>query len=306
VLTAGLGTRLQPLSFVRAKAAVPIAGQPLIARILRWLESCEIRQVVLNLHHLPETITARVGDGSEFGVRVRYSWEFPVLGSAGGPRKALPLLPNADFFIINGDTLTDVDLNALAHHHRDSGALVTMALVRNQWPGRYGGVVTDAAGVVHGFVPRTSAAASYHFIGVQVVHPSVFADVPPDRPVDTIGIGGALYRDLIAKKPGSIRGFLCGHAFIDVGTAAGYLEAALTVSKAEGLPAPPIGERSRVAKTARLTETVIWDDVEVGAGAELSRCVVADGVKIPEGAMFEHCAIVQQHGALVVTDISHG
>src|SRR5882672_752317 len=125
VLTAGFGTRLLPLSLVRAKPAVPIAGQPLVGRIIRWLAGQDVRHLVLNLHHLPETITSQVGDGAEFGTTVRYSWEDPILGSAGGPRKALPLLPGDNFFIINGDTLTEVDLDALAKSHRESGALVT-------------------------------------------------------------------------------------------------------------------------------------------------------------------------------------
>ena len=76
-------------------------------RIIRYASAQGVRDFVLNLHYLPETITAQVGDGSDLKVRVRYSFESPVLGSAGGPRKALPLLPDDDFFIINGDTLTN-------------------------------------------------------------------------------------------------------------------------------------------------------------------------------------------------------
>jgi adenylate cyclase class IV len=90
VLTAGLATRLQPLSLVRAKAALPVAGQPLVVRILRWLRTNGITDVVLNLHHAPETLTRILGDGRTFGLRVRYSWETPVLGSAGGPKRAAP------------------------------------------------------------------------------------------------------------------------------------------------------------------------------------------------------------------------
>src|SRR6478672_8495534 len=92
VLTAGLATRLRPLSFVRAKAALPVAGVPLVRRILTSLASAGITDVVMNLHHLPHTLTTLVGDGSDLGMTVRYSWETPVLGSAGGPRRALPLL----------------------------------------------------------------------------------------------------------------------------------------------------------------------------------------------------------------------
>src|SRR5450759_5100656 len=110
VLTAGFGTRLRPLTDVRAKPAMPVAGEPMIRRIVAWLASHGIADVVLNLHHRPETLTAVVGDGSDLGVRARYSWEQPrVLGSAGGPRLALPIIGAETFFIINGDTLTDLD-----------------------------------------------------------------------------------------------------------------------------------------------------------------------------------------------------
>src|SRR5215213_8585523 len=110
LLTAGLATRLRPLSFVRAKAALPVAGEPLARRILRSLAACGVTDAVLNLHHLPHTLTSPIGDGTDIGVRVRYSWEVPVLGSAGGPKRALPLIGRSPFLIVNGDTLTDVNL----------------------------------------------------------------------------------------------------------------------------------------------------------------------------------------------------
>jgi len=143
LLTAGLGTRLRPLTDVRAKAAVPINGEALVRRVIRVLRAAGIGDLVLNLHHRPATIAALVGDGSDLGVRVRYSWEQPVLGSAGGPRRALPLLADSDdddFLIVNGDTLTDVDVWSLLARHRESGALVTMALIPNPRPSQYGGV----------------------------------------------------------------------------------------------------------------------------------------------------------------------
>jgi mannose-1-phosphate guanylyltransferase len=75
VLTAGLGTRLRPLTDVRAKPAIPVAGEPMIRRIIRWLVARGVADLVLNLHHLPETLTAVVGGGGDLGARVRYSWE---------------------------------------------------------------------------------------------------------------------------------------------------------------------------------------------------------------------------------------
>src|SRR5688500_8878136 len=93
VLTAGLGTRLDPITRAVAKAAVPMAGKTLVERILEWLKREGIEDVVLNLHHRPESITAVVGDGGGLGLRVRYSWERTLLGSAGGPKQALTLWP---------------------------------------------------------------------------------------------------------------------------------------------------------------------------------------------------------------------
>jgi NDP-sugar pyrophosphorylase family protein len=157
VLTAGLGTRLRPLTLVRAKPAVPVAGEPLIRRIARWLTAANVSNLTLNLHHLPATITSVMGDGSDLGATVRYSWEQPtVLGSAGGPRQALPIVGADTFFIVNGDTLTDVDLDALSEAHRRAGALVTLALIPNIEPLKYGGVTLDAHAASSG-LPRDQA-----------------------------------------------------------------------------------------------------------------------------------------------------
>jgi len=161
VLTAGIGTRLRPLTEVRAKPAIPVAGEPMIRRITRSLAGHGVPDIVLNLHHRPETISGVVGDGSDLSVRVRYSWEQPLLlGTAGGPRHALPLVGAATFLLLNGDVLTDLDLAALAEAHAASGARITMALVPNREPHRYSGVRLDRARRVIGFAPRGEADGS--------------------------------------------------------------------------------------------------------------------------------------------------
>ena len=92
VLAAGHGTRLRPLTEVRAKPAVPVAGCPLIRHVLKWLANQGIDKTVINLHYQPKTITQAVGHGESLGLKVNYSWESKLLGSAGGPRQALDLL----------------------------------------------------------------------------------------------------------------------------------------------------------------------------------------------------------------------
>ncbi len=289
VLTAGLATRLRPLSFVRAKAALPVAGEPLVRRILRDLRASGITDAVLNLHYLPHTLTARVGDGADLGMRVRYSWEMPVLGSAGGPRHALPLLSAngrsaSTFLIVNGDTLTNVDIGAVIADHRRSGALVTMAVIRNQEPEKYGGVVVDDDGVVTTFVRRGSAQPSYHFIGVQVAEAEAFAALPDNTPHESVAV---LYPALMAERRGAVRAFACSAEFMDIGTPADYLQTSRLLAArdaaARGIQRAPYqaGARSTVSESARVEDSILWDDVVVDEGTMLRECVVTDGVHVP-------------------------
>ena len=280
VLAAGLGTRLAPLSDLKAKPALPVAGVPLAGRILRWLAGGGVADAVLNLHHRPDTITAAIGDGAAFGVRVRYSWEPRVLGSAGGPARALPLLDAARFFLVNGDTLTDLDLAALAADHAKSGAAVTLAVVPNPDPLHYGGVSVDAQGRVTGFTSPGPANRGGHFIGVQAVEASLFAPLDPREPARTIG---GIYDALAAARPGAIRAFTSQATFFDIGTAGDYLETCLAISRAEGRGGPLAGSRTVVHPGASVTRSVLWDDVVVAGGAVLDECVVADGVHVPAG-----------------------
>lgn len=293
VLTAGLATRLRPLSFVRAKAALPVGDQTIAQRILRWLASYGVADAVLNLHHLPHTLTGIIGDGSGEGLRVRYSWETPVLGSAGGPRHALPLLGSSPFLIVNGDTLTNVDVSALVRAHETSGALVTMAVIPDVQPAKYGGVIVESDGAVSGFATAARtvpARESYHFVGVQVADAQVFASLPDTIPSESVK---EVYPALIATRPGSIRAFVTSAEFFDIGTPADYLSTALRFG----------GSGVRGSEVAgHLHDCVVWDDVEVHETASLERCILTDGVRVPAGSSWEQMTIRVAHGELMPSE----
>lgn len=282
VLTAGLGTRLRPLTAYRAKPVMPIGADTLIGRILRQLADAGVTDTVLNLHHLPATITREVGDGSQYGVRVRYSWEQPqVLGSGGGPRHALPLIDADTLLIVNGDTLCDIPLRALWDAHVASGALVTLGLMPHPEPGRYGGVTIEGdrrAGAVTGFVPRTSPVPSVHYPGVQVVHRSAFADLPDDTPASSVG---GVYDALIATRPGAVQGVVFDAQFDDVGTVDDYRRTcrALAGDAAGNVLAPT----ARIAPSAELRDCIVWPDAEVPATCTLTRVIVTGHVPIAPG-----------------------
>jgi NDP-sugar pyrophosphorylase family protein len=295
VLTAGLATRLRPLSFVRAKAALPIGDRAIVQRILQWLAGHGVRAAVLNLHHLPHTITRTVGDGAGEGVRVRYSWEMPVLGSAGGPRRALPLLEGSTFLIVNGDTLTNINVGNLVDAHRESGALLTMAVIPNREPAKYGGVVIAHDGRVTGFTRAGSTERSFHFIGVQVAEAAVFAPLPDNMPAESVK---DLYPTLIATRPGSIRAFVTDAEFFDVGTPRDYFDTCMRFRARE--PKEPPG--SRIPDPGSLLQDcIVWNDVEIDPRARLRRCILTDGVRVPAGA-WENTIIRRADGDLLANE----
>ncbi|MEZ5319372.1 MAG: NDP-sugar synthase [Vicinamibacterales bacterium] len=303
VMCAGHGTRLDPLTRLVAKAAVPLAGPTLVERVLAGLRAHGVADVVINLHHRPESITAVVGDGTHLGLRVRYSWEQPALGSAGGPRHALPLLDADPFLIVNGDTLSDVDLDALVRTHRSTGAEVTLAVVPNPAPHHYNGLVLDADGRVTGGRPRGQAEGTWHFIGVQVAGRGVFATLPDGVPAETIH---GIYRDLLVARPGAIRAVPVETAFRDVGTPRDYLDAAIALAgetdaghrtgAGRGIdPGPGPGGllvAGEVAASARVERTVVWAGARVGDRVSLEDSVVAGAVTVPTGLSRRDVVIV--------------
>ena len=273
VLTAGLGTRLRPLSDYRAKPAMPVGREALVCHILRRLAEAGIREAVLNLHHLPHTITREVGDGSQCGLHVRYSWEQPrVLGSAGGPRHAMPLVDGDTLLIVNGDTLCDLPIRALWDAHLASGALVTLGLMPHPHPGRYGGVVLENGAThapVTAFVPRTSAVPSVHFPGIQVVHRSVLAGLADNTPSESVL---QVYPRLMETQPGVVCGAVFDANFDDVGTVEDYRRTCRALAgDADGNVIDPTAS---IAADARLRGCIVWPGAQVPPGAVLDDVVV--------------------------------
>jgi NDP-sugar pyrophosphorylase family protein len=298
LLTAGFGTRLLPLTLVRAKPAIPVAGEPLARRIVRWLVAHGVTDLVANLHHLPATMTTALGDCSDLGARLRYSWEQPtILGSAGGPRHALSIVGADTFLMVNGDTLVDVDLSALAAAHASSGALATLALVPNRDPLRYGGVRLDDGGAVRGFVTRGPAATgSFHFVGVQVVEAASFRSLPDGRAANSIG---GMYDELIAARPGSIRGFVSEAVFRDIGTVADYWKTSFAIAGSPDVRGWQ-GRNVQLDDDARVRRSIVWDNVRIGAGSALDECIVTDGVDVPAGA-YHRTILLKTEGGVAAT-----
>ena len=132
ILAAGFGTRLFPLTIDRTKPAIPFLGKPLVGYVAEYVAKFGFKEIVVNLHHQPESVRKVLGSGENYGVRIHYTEEIPdILGTAGALDNARHLLEDETFVIVNGKIITDIDITAAVETHKNSGAIATMVLKPN-------------------------------------------------------------------------------------------------------------------------------------------------------------------------------
>ncbi|MDQ2935602.1 MAG: NDP-sugar synthase [Chloroflexota bacterium] len=182
IMAAGLGTRLRPITYEMPKPMVPVLNRPVMEHILELLARHGFTEINANLHWFPELIRDRFGDGSRFGIELRYSEEEALLGTAGGVRKAADFL-GEDFLVISGDALTDIDLAAMREFHRSHGGIATLATKRVADTSQFGVVITDTDGRVQGFQEKPDPAEALSDLancGVYMFRAEVFEFFPAE------------------------------------------------------------------------------------------------------------------------------
>ena len=300
VLAAGLGTRMRPLTLLRAKPALPVMNRPLLHWTLDLLARNGVTEVMINLHHLPWTVMEAVGDGSVFGLRVSYSREPRILGTGGGPRKVRSFFGDAPFILVNGDMVFDFDLRGLARRHEKARACATLALRPNPDPRRYSAIRTSKGGRVTSLagLPRATRGPASLFTGVHVLDPALLDRLPPG-PSDTVR---DLYAHLVEEGE-TVLGVRVRGKWFDIGSPSLYLSSQRALLAAGfggakgGVLIHPDAEVHRGARVSRsvvgpgcvigsgaqVTGSVLWDDVRVGPGSSVRDSILASGTKVDEG-----------------------
>jgi len=206
VLAAGLGTRLKWLTYNRPKALVEVAGQPMIAHVLRRLVSQGVRDVAVNVHYHADQLIQALGDGSRFGLRIYISLEDTLLDSGGGVAAALPMLPGAGLFVLhNVDVLADVDISGLAARCPAGGGC--LALVEN--PAHHPGGDFDLAG--HRVKLPGKATHQYTYAGVAVFDAAAFEPYPHNEAFPLM----AVLQELIERQ--CLTGVVHRGCWLDIG-----------------------------------------------------------------------------------------
>jgi mannose-1-phosphate guanylyltransferase / phosphomannomutase len=153
ILAAGEGTRMRPLTLETSKVLLPIGVAPLICYTFTWLANFGIREVAINLFHHGGKIREFLGDGSKFGMKIHYSNEKTLLGSAGGVKKVDRLFTDT-FVVVYGDVLTDFNLSAMIEFHRRNKAMLTVAATRVPNPWEKGIIQMENDGRITSFVEK--------------------------------------------------------------------------------------------------------------------------------------------------------
>lgn len=217
LLAAGLGTRLRPLTLSTPKPLLPLDGTLLIDHQLGYLRAAGVRRAVINLHHLGEKIRGHVGDGSRFGIEVRYSEEPEILGTGGGIKKAGALLGDGPFIALNADALIDADIAAVVRHHADAKAAATMVVKPLGQDDGYTPVDIGPDSFVRGF-----GKGRHFYTGLQILGREMLDVLPP------AGHSACLIKDgyeALLAKGGRVSSFVHEGYFNDLGTPERYEQA---------------------------------------------------------------------------------
>ncbi len=303
ILAGGEGTRLRPLTSNQPKPMMPIANKPMMEHVVHLLARHGYDDIVVTVAFLANHIRNYFGDGSDFGVRMRYATEETPLGTAGSVRNAMAELDDT-FLVIAGDVLTDVDLTSVAEAHRSKAAFASIALKRVENPVEFGIVITRDDGSIERFLEKPTWGEVFSDTintGIYVLEPGIFDFIPADQSVD---FSGDVF-PAVLNKGLPLFGHVVEGYWEDVGTLEAYhsvhreiLDGHVDVEipgfeVSEGVH---LGEAADLSPEARVVGPVlIGDNCRIEAGAELQPyTVLGSDVVVKTDAYLER-AVVHDH-----------
>lgn len=281
ILAAGFGTRLVPLTLKRPKVLVPVANVPVIDRVVDYLKTQGISEIVVNAHHLARQVVGYLNEGRGFGVKLQVRVEKEILGTGGGIRNTADFWAQEPFVVVNGDILTDIPLARVYEEHCRNGALATLVL--HDCPPYRQLRVDSALRVVE--IGNEDCEGRLAFTGIHIIDPGLLKSIPEGVFLDIIDC----YREMIRQGKG-IRAYMAkAHAWQDIGTIESYFKAnrdALRESPlvmGKGCKVHPsagikewavIGENTRIEEGAEVESSILWENVTVQKGVNVKDSIV--------------------------------
>jgi mannose-1-phosphate guanylyltransferase/phosphomannomutase len=296
VMAGGEGSRLRPLTSRRPKPLAPVLNKPVMEHIVDLLRLHGVTEIVGTLHYLADEIESYFGDGSAFGVSMKYVVEDTPLGTAGAVKLAEDMLSDGPFLIVSGDALTDLDLTAFAAEHARSEAQATIALQRVNNPLEFGVVITDENRRINRFLEKPSWGEIFSDTintGIYVLDPSIFAYMERGKNYD-------FSRDIFPRmlfEGKIVQGYISGDYWTDIGNLQQYQQANYDA----------LSGKVRVQNPGTQTSPGVWagEGCRIDPGAHiLGPVVLGKNVTIEAGAtvgpetIIGNAGIVAKHAKL--------
>jgi mannose-1-phosphate guanylyltransferase len=299
ILAGGEGTRLRPLTSTVPKPVVPLVDRPFIAFMIDWLRSHGVDDVVMSCGHLASGVRNVLGDGEAFGIRLRYVEEPRPLGTGGALKFAERLLDER-FLMLNGDTLTDLDVSAQIAQHEASGAKATLALTPVEDPTSYGLVRLASDNSVTEFVEKPAPDqidTNNISAGVYVLERSVLDLLEPGEPA-------SIERDVFPRLVGDgLYGCVSRGYWLDIGTPERYLQGTFDIL--EGSVGTQVAER--MGTTYLCVEQGVESEGRIVPSALVeSGCRIAEGARIGGRAVLEHGVTVGENTTIESAVVMRG
>jgi len=295
ILAGGKGTRLRPLTVYTPKPIVPVLNRPFLLYQIEILERAGIKDIVLSLSYQPDKIEDLLGDGSEYGVNLRFITEPSPMGTGGAYKFAASSIRETTV-VFNGDILTDVNVSDIVAFHKKSGSVATIALVPVADPSAYGLVETDNDANVVRFMekpkPEELAGLSVNTInaGIYILEPTILGLIPKN---ENYSFEYNVFPAILDKKY-LFKGFvLTDNYWRDLGTPASYLSAHhdFIDGKIKGFEFEPAMEVD-IATSAMVDKgSVIGVGCVVKPNARIVHSVLGPGVHVEERALVENSVI---------------
>lgn len=306
IMAGGFGTRLRPLTIHRPKPMVPVLGRPIMEHVLLLLRRHGVRECVCLLYHQGEWIRNYFGDGSPWGMTLRYVQAEADYGTAGSVRNAAELLRDEPFVVISADVMTTVDLSAAFAFHHDRHGMATLLLTRVPNPLAYGLVMTDSSGRILRFLEKPSWGELFSDTvntGIYLLEPAVLELIPYRQEMD---FGKDLFPAMVQQGL-PLYGYIAEGYWRDVGTLGEYWQVHYDFTRGVLFPDVP-GERCgehlwcgaevRIDPTASLRGRVILGDrVVVGPYVEVvdsvvgAECLLGAGASVRNSILWERVTV---------------
>ncbi|RMF94245.1 MAG: NDP-sugar synthase [Candidatus Schekmanbacteria bacterium] len=309
ILAAGKGERLLPLTLTKAKPALPVFNVPIIVHTLNFLYKYGIEEVFINLHYKPESIKYAIDESFDKEMKITFSLERKLLGTAGGLKKVERYFSDETFVVINSDTLLNFDLKEMIVFHKKNNADSTMLLAYPNKDDSFGKVyLSDDMQVVDilELVGAEKKCNPMNFTGVHILEPSVFDYIPKEEVKE---INSDIYPKLIKDKK-KILGFVNRGYWCDVGTLKRYREIQTEVG--DNIAANfniekdkngcLIGNNTIIDESAEVFNSVIGKNCRIEGGCKIRNCVILDNVVIKRNTLLEKAIVCCFDGKLQIID----